>query len=264
MNIAKTIQELRARAGVSQADAAQGIGIARATYASIETGRRSLNIEVAQQISKYYGIKIEDLINGDIGLDESVHEPTVEYKQVECHIDEIVAHDITPEFKPEKLRQVMLYILSKVGAKPNVGETVLYKLLYFIDFNYYEKTGNSVTGLTYIHNKYGPSPSVSFRSLVKEMESAKELEIVETRFYKKMQRKYLPLKNIKLSELSADELRHIDETLAELSDKSASELSALSHQDTPWIVAKQGQPIDYRDTFYRTTATAVTEPDDEL
>ena len=135
MNIAKTIQELRARAGVSQADAAQGIGIARATYASIETGRRSLNIEVAQQISKYYGIKIEDLINGDIGLDDSVHEPAVEYKQVECHIDEIVAHDITPEFKPEKLRQVMLYILSKVGAKPNVGETVLYKLLYFIDFN---------------------------------------------------------------------------------------------------------------------------------
>ena len=38
----------------------------------------------------------------------------------------------------EKFKQVFLYILKKVGAKPNVGQTVLYKLLYFIDFDYYD------------------------------------------------------------------------------------------------------------------------------
>lgn len=262
MNTAKTIRELRDRAGVSQADAASGIGIARATYASIETGKRPLNLEVAQQISKYYGVKIEDLISGDIGAPDSVHEPVAEYQRTVT--EEIVPRDIDPQFQPEKLRQVLLYILGKIGAKPNVGETVLYKLLYFIDFNYYEKTGHSITGLTYIHNKYGPSPVADFRSVVKGMESAHELEIVETQFFKKMQRKYLPLKTTVLSELKADELRHIDDTLAEFGDKSASELSELSHQDTPWIVAKQGKPLDYRDTFYRTAATAVTEPDDEL
>jgi len=35
----------------------------------------------------------------------------------------------------EKFRRVFLYILNKVGAKPNVGETVLFKLLYSIDFD---------------------------------------------------------------------------------------------------------------------------------
>jgi len=39
----------------------------------------------------------------------------------------------------EKFKEVLLYILGKVGSKPNIGQTVLYKLLYFIDFNYYEK-----------------------------------------------------------------------------------------------------------------------------
>ena len=31
-----------------------------------------------------------------------------------------------------KFKEVFLYILNKVGAKPNVGKTVLFKLLYFI------------------------------------------------------------------------------------------------------------------------------------
>jgi len=39
----------------------------------------------------------------------------------------------------KKFKEVFLYILEKVGARPNIGETALYKLLYFIDFDYYEK-----------------------------------------------------------------------------------------------------------------------------
>ncbi|MDD4141558.1 MAG: hypothetical protein PHR20_02025 [Bacteroidales bacterium] len=33
---------------------------------------------------------------------------------------------------------VLLYILERCSGKTNVGKTVLYKLLYFSDFNYYE------------------------------------------------------------------------------------------------------------------------------
>jgi len=39
--------------------------------------------------------------------------------------------------------------LEKCGAKPNVGETMLYKLLYFVDFNYYELFESSLTGEAY-------------------------------------------------------------------------------------------------------------------
>jgi DNA-binding XRE family transcriptional regulator/uncharacterized phage-associated protein len=263
MNTAKTLQQLRGRVGVSQADVAAAIGVARATYASLEADRRPLNLVEAKKLSSYFGIQLEDLINGDIDGASLVEEPVAEYSRQAA--EEITPREIDPRFQPEKFRQVFLYILNKVGARPNIGETVLYKLLYFIDFDYYEKTGHSITGLKYIHNKFGPSPVADFRSLVNDMQANKELEIVETKYFSKTQRKYLPNKRAKLDDLvSGGELQHIDEELERLGYKTAAELSEMSHMDTPWIVAKQGQPIDYRDTFYRTSATAVTEPEDEL
>ena len=33
----------------------------------------------------------------------------------------------------EKFISTFLYVLSEVGGKPNIGETVLHKLMYFID-----------------------------------------------------------------------------------------------------------------------------------
>ena len=47
-------------------------------------------------------------------------------------------------FDPKKLKNVILYILEKCAGKPNVGETVLYKLLYFIDFDNFEINNQGV------------------------------------------------------------------------------------------------------------------------
>lgn len=260
MGFSDTIRKLRNKAGLSQQDVADGVGIARATYIKMENGDREPKLDEIRALCEYYQIDTSSLIDDQVS---AVEEPPVTYER-KTELEEIVPREINPLVKPEKLRQVILYVLGKVGAKPNVGETVLYKLLYFIDFDYYEKTGKSITGLTYIHNKFGPSPVVDFRVIVDDMCLHDELEIVQTNFYKNTQKKYLPHVNAKLETLAADEIKHIDATLERLADKTATELSKLSHYDTPWVVAKQGQPLDYRDTFYRTNLTAVTEPDDEL
>ncbi|MDR3168602.1 MAG: SocA family protein [Candidatus Peribacteria bacterium] len=49
-----------------------------------------------------------------------------------------------------KFKQAFLYLLNKVAQKPNVGKTVINKLLYFADFNHYEKYWESITGVDYI------------------------------------------------------------------------------------------------------------------
>ncbi len=260
MSFASKIQQLRKNAGLSQEEVAKGIGMARATYASLEAERREPDLGELRALSQYYEISIEELIN-DAHADR-VSEPAVAYNaQREL---EIIPRDLNPQANPEKLREVLLYVLGKVGAKPNVGETVLYKLLYFIDFDYYEKYGQSITGLTYVRNHFGPTPTMAFVDVVKQMESNGELEVVSTKFFNNTQKKYLPTQKTDLHSLSAKELAHIDQELARLCDKTAGELSELSHYDTPWVVAKQGEPLSYRDVFYRTNRTAVTEPDDEL
>ena len=159
---------------------------------------------------------------------------------------------------------MLLYTLGKIGARPNVGEAVLHRLLYFIDFDYYERTGKSITGLAYLHETYGHAPAAHLQGLGDEMRARDELDVIETKHFSHKQRKFLPLKNAELSALSANEIKHIDAELERLGSKSAAELSNLAYKDAPWVIAKYGQTIDYRDTFYRTDVTSVIESDDDL
>lgn len=261
MDFRDTIIALRKSRGASQQEVAEAIRVARSTYASLEANRRPPNLDEIRALADYYQIDPSELISGQV---DQVQEPTAAY-EFKTNVADVVPRDLSPKTDREKLREVLLYVLSKVGAKPNVGETVLYKLLYFIDFDYYEKTGHSITGLTYVRNHFGPTPAVKdFGSVVEGMKKAEELEIIETKYFKNPQRKYLPLKTASLDRVSAAELQHIDVTLARLSDKTATELSELSHLDTPWRVTKPNEPIKYRFVYYRSDLTAVTEPEDEL
>lgn len=260
MTFITKIRQLRKQANVSQQDVAEAIGIARATYASLEADRRPPNLDEINKLAEYYQVSPAELISGEASM---ISEPAAAYTFADA-TEEIIPRDIDPQTNPEKLREVLLYVLEKVGAKPNVGETVLYKLLYFIDFDYYEKTGQSITGLSYVRNHFGPTPAIDFKQVVTSMKKLGELEVIDTKFFNNSQKKYLPTKSANLRNLSANEIKHIDETLGRLSDKTASELSELSHYDTPWLVAKQGEKIAYRGVFYRTSLTAVTQPDDEL
>lgn len=262
MNFGGVLKKLRDNAELSQEHVAEKLGIARATYAGLENGRREPNLAELRSISQFYEISMPDLLDPEgyfFSKKGDLPDKSITRKE-----PEIMPRDINPEVSPEKLREVLLYILGKVGAKPNVGETVLYKLLYFIDFDFYEKHGKSITGLTYIRNHYGPTPTKAFVDVVKQMEKEGELEVFPTKFFNNTLKKYLPVVKTDLHELSAAELNHINEELRRLSDKTAGELSELSHYDMPWLAAKQGEPLKYRDVFYRSDITAVTEPEDEL
>jgi uncharacterized phage-associated protein len=51
----------------------------------------------------------------------------------------------------------------------------------------------------------------------------------------------------------------IDSVLARYGDKSASELSSLSHLDTPWASVNMGEDLKYEHAFYRTEPFSVRE-----
>jgi len=56
------------------------------------------------------------------------------------------------------MKQLILYITSQLSSKENFGETLLNKLLYFVDFNFCEWTGELMTQETYRKLPYGPVP----------------------------------------------------------------------------------------------------------
>ncbi len=59
-----------------------------------------------------------------------------------------------PKKNLRKAKEVLLYIINKIGSKSPVDEIVLYNLLYFIDFNFYEKYEEQLMGLSYIKNDH--------------------------------------------------------------------------------------------------------------
>lgn len=245
---------------MSQQEVANKLEIARATYANLESGKRSPTLEQINAVADLFEISPAQLIDSKVYRPDT---PQTTEVQLDQSKDEIKPREVVQE-KIETLREVLLYVLDKVGAKPNVGETVLYKLLYFIDFDYYEKTGKSITGLQYIRNDYGPTPTITFASVVESMKKADELEVVETKYFNHKQKKYLPVKKPRLERVTGEELKHIDEVLARLSDKTASELTEYSHRDMPWLATKDKQKIRYQLAMYRTTETSVKETEDEL
>lgn len=258
MSFVDTITKLRIESGKSQQEIADKLNMARATYSNLETAKREPNLSEIKDLAIIYQVSPAELIEGRI--QSEVEEPSI----IDFKEEDIIPRELV-EAKPEKLREVLLYVLDKIGAKPNVGETVLYKLLYFIDFDYYEKYGKSITGLTYVRNHFGPTPSTkTFKGVVEAMKKANQLEVVETEYFNHLQKKYLPTVKPELKNLDAEELRHIDEELSRLGDKSAAELTDMSHKDTPWIVAKDSKPIDYQFAMYRTPLTSVREFEDEI
>jgi hypothetical protein len=124
----------------------------------------------------------------------------------------------TPSFKKEKFKEILLYVLTQVRSKPNVGETVLYKLLYFIDFDFYEKYEEQLTGVTYIKNKHGPTPR-EFKKVLGQMEANKELFTEKTEYHNRPQTKYIPSRSPNLSVLETREIEVINQVLRRLSDE---------------------------------------------
>ena len=224
----------------------------------IEQGLRELTVSEAKKLAQIFGISLEDLLQEkETSIIVAVKKD--KHRFMNAQTDNIRIN--VPQKNLAKFKEVLLYILSKVGGKPNVGETVLYKLLYFIDFDYYEKYEEQLIGATYIRNHYGPTP-IEFKDIVAEMIKEGEIVRVTSKYFNHPQRKYLPVKDPDLTKLKdARELQHIDEVLARLGDKNATELSNYSHEDIPWVIAKENKPLDYEAVFYRTPKTSVRNYD---
>lgn len=259
--LARFIQGQRKKHGLTQEFLASKLNISRPTYVQLEQGKRDLTITEAKMLSDIFGISLNDFLNSK---EASVHVDIEKSKVVEKNEKEDIRINI-PQQRADKFRQVLLYILKKVGGKPNVGMTVIYKILYFIDFDYYEKYEDQLMGLVYLKNHHGPTPRL-FENLIEEMIKKGEVEIVKSKFYQYPQTKYLinPQVDPDLSILNGKEKEHIDDELQRLSDLTATQITELSHKDVPWITGENGKPLEYESVFYRTAETSVRENEPRL
>lgn len=237
------IQNKRKLSGLSQTEVAVSLGISRPTYIKLEEGEAKPTEQQKVILSRLFGVS-KNTIDKDI-------------EQNDIDISDVYIREL-PQENVNKFKEVLLYMLGKIGSRPNIGQTVIYKLLYFIDLDYYEKYEEQLIGATYIKNTFGPTP-ISFAKIVHQLESDGKLVEVKSKYFDHEQTKYIPVKEADVSSLSGKELKHIDDEIERLGHFSARQLSELSHKDTPWLVAKDKQIINYQHVFYRPEETSVRE-----
>lgn len=252
------IKSLRLGRGFSQLEIAKKLGMSRSSYIALEQGKREITLTEADELCNIFEVSFLDMQSGKISTPHIIFEKSHRKRNLKDPTPE--ERISVPQEKVKKFKQVLLYILAKVGGKPNIGQTVLYKILYFIDFDYYEKFEEQLIGARYMKNTHGPTP-VIFAKIINELEEEGKIETIKSKFYEYDQTKYLinPKINIDLSTLSARELSHIDEELDRFSDMTAKKISDLSHLDTPWKIAKEKEILDYEYVFYRPEETSVRE-----
>jgi transcriptional regulator with XRE-family HTH domain len=257
--ISRFIQQLREKHGLTQEHLAGELGVSRPTYIQIEQGKHKLLVDEARKLSAVFGISLENfLAEKDVSFVVDIKQKTKEPDGTKGEIRISV-----PQKNIKKFKEVLLYVLAKVGSKPNIGESVLNKIFYFIDFDYYEKYEEQLIGATYIKNHFGPTPC-ELKKIVGEMKIKKEIEEVKSKYFKYEQKKYLPLRKPNLTILTAQEIEHIDDVLNRLSDKTAREMKNYSHEDIPFKVHKDGEKISYESVFYRDDKYSVRNYDEEL
>lgn len=255
--IGQRIAELRKMKGLSQEDLAKNVKISRPSLAQIELGNRSIDVLELQKLSQVLGFSLDDFMSKDFSASQEVF--VKEEKKAKKEEERISV----PTLQVNKFKNVLLYILERCAGKPNVGETVFYKLLYFADFNYYELYEEHLTGAKYRKLPFGPVPQ-KLDTIINQMIENGEIERIKVPYFDKIQTRYIPLVSADLKTINGAEKEVIDKVIEQFSDWSAAAISNYSHKDMPWLASKEGEEINYELAFYRDAPFSVRNYGDEI
>lgn len=243
IQIGKIIHALRKQKNISQDQLAKALKIPRSSVSQIENGGRELSLIEFQKVLALFEISFEEFTAHGISSKETVSKNK---KGINKKI----------KFEAKKFKQLLLYILGKCGGRPNVGETVLYKLLYFCDFDYFELYEKSLTGMKYKKMQFGPIPDQTlFNSVIKEMRNSGMIEKVSRQYVNDtIQTRYLNFAEADLSVFGTDidkMIKVADSVIERLSGMSARQIEDHSHHDYPWQAHQDNEEIDYSSVFFR-------------
>lgn len=153
----------------------------------------------------------------------------------------------------EKYKQVILYLCAKLGKEIR-GKKKLAKLLYFVDFDFFEKNQKHFTGDKYRALPMGPFP-VFMDTITKEMVKEKVLKIEskEEREGYLATEVYSCLKGPKITFFSQEEKKMLDRVIKKYGHLNGKQLEDLTHAEAPYVGTESKEEIPYELAFYRGT-----------
>ena len=164
---------------------------------------------------------------------------------------------VTQVLDKEKYKATILYLLNAIGEIK--GKKKSYKLLYFLDFDFFEAYDKSFLGETYKSLPMGPAP-VYFDAVINEMQSEGMVDIKRSRmslahendtvvFTPKAKSNY---------NFTKEEKKMLDRIVRKYGDSTGTDLEKLSHSEAPYNSVELFQIIPYEYAIYRDTPDLIS------
>ncbi len=213
-DIFKTIKELRLVRGISQADMAQKLGVARTSYIAVEQGKRELTLAEAAKIADVLGLSLSELEGGAV-----------------------------PNYEKYKA-MVLACLRAAAPADGKVPKTKLAKLLYLADFAWFYDHLASMSGMAYRKIQYGPVPVDYFRA-IDELFGEGKIDIKNTADGAMLVSETPVARRERLSELNAEEKDLIAKIGKKWRSARTQEIVEFTHQQLPYLVSHENEVIPY-------------------
>lgn len=153
----------------------------------------------------------------------------------------------------KKYENAVLYLCKKLGGEVR-GKKKLAKLLYFADFDFYEKYQKSITGDKYSALPMGPFPS-SLDTMTTTMVKKKEIVVEQS----EGPEGYNPTEVYRClvepddGALDEEEKKMLDRIVTKYGNLNGKQLQELSHAEAPYVGTLLKHEIPYELAFYRGT-----------
>jgi uncharacterized phage-associated protein len=147
---------------------------------------------------------------------------------------------------PDKLSAAIVYLALRSLHDDHLGETKLVKLLYYADCAAYQRTGEPITGATYIHMDHGPYPD-GWQAAIQDLEERGIVRVQEEVFETTgaVRKRWLPGENADSTALAENDRRLLDEQVRRFWEYTGGQIEAYSHDDLAWHATADRQMMPY-------------------
>ncbi|MCK9226098.1 MAG: DUF4065 domain-containing protein [Candidatus Muirbacterium halophilum] len=235
------IKSIRKKYKLNQKEFSDILGIGEITLSRYENG--ALQDKVYETLLRLANDPIEFLnmvSNSDDFLSDKKKHYIIEQLQEEIRdknkifdiIKKVIKLDNINEFSGnipfdiDKLVNLIVFL-----CKDGILKTVLNKLLFYCDFSYYKNFNCSITGSSYVHNHYGPVVD-KFEYIFAGLVEGNFLEYSEVIYPNGYTGElYTSKRDFDVKLFDDNELEIIINIKKQLGDKTAKELTELSHEE---------------------------------
>ena len=152
-----------------------------------------------------------------------------------------------------KYYEVILFFLEHVPREA-MGKLKLMKLLYYADFDHFERHKKPLLGETYLRWDNGPMPKRA-EAILKKMQDEGVITVEPEALPSPYRDRevYLPQRRFNPKKFTPEEIETLHHIVEKWQRHTGSEMRNASHGDPPWVATPKDEVIDYNLVFYRNT-----------